>query len=195
MDRKIFILFGLLISFQAVDIFFANDLTLENFINFGEKIFPAFETVDFNGEIVTEKIFENKISVLILWTTKDEKSCELLKKIAAEIKNLPENVQIIGLVGDVRDNDTEIFQNAKKISQKNFPAIRQLAVNDNFYPVLSKIRTVPTTILVDEKGNLIGQPAGGGLEFILSELNFILEKNSPRSQSLIKIQDFILNKN
>ena len=188
LQKKFLILFGVLILFQVADIFFVEDLPLELEMLRGDKKFPAFKTNFLDGEVATEKIFSGKITALVLWTTNNELSFDLLKNLDAEIKNLPSNVQVIGLVGDNN------FSDAKSIAKKFSPHIRHLEVNDDFFPVLSKIRTAPTTIFIDERGNLVGQPAGADLKFILRELNFVLEKDSPRSQALKKIHHIILNR-
>ena len=188
MKKNISIMFGLLILFQAVDIFFVSDLPLELEIMQGDKKFPSFETKFLDGEVATEKIFTDKITVLILWTTKAENCFGLLQKLDAEQKNLPVQVQIIGLIGDKN------FSAAEKIAKKYSPHLRHLLANDDFYSVLSKIRIVPMTIFVDEQGNLVGQPVAGNTEMILRELKFVLEKDSPRSKTLQKIQNILLNR-
>lgn len=187
MKKNIFILFGILILFQVADIFFVEDLPLELEMIRGNKKFPTFTTNFLDGEIATEKIFEGKITALILWTTQAENTFELLQKIDSEIKNFPAKVQVIGLIGDKNFSDAEII--AKKYS----PNLRHLKVNDDFYSVVSKIRIVPMIIFVDEKGYLIGQPVGNDFKMFLREMNFVLEKYSQRSKSLQKIQNIILN--
>ncbi len=188
LNRKIFpalIIFWLLV----VDVFLFNDLTLENEV----KKFPNFSTVNLEGESITEKIFADKITVLCVWTTNQEICFEVLRELDTMQKNFPADVQVVGLVGDLRADDTEKFFVAKNIAKKYSPQILQLAVNDDFYSVLSKIKSVPTTIFVDKQGNLAGQPAGGAnVKFIRRELEYILEKDSPKFSALKKIQDTIL---
>ena len=180
MDRLFFpalIIFLLLI----VDGFLMNDLQL------GDEKFPAFRTVTFDGEEVTEKIFADKITILCIWTARTEICFEILSKLETMQKNLPADAQIIGLFGE------KDFSAAKKISQKYAPSIPQLVANDDFFPVLTKIKTVPTTIFIDKRGNLIGQPAGGAdAKFISRELNYILEKDSEKFLTAQKIQENIL---
>ena len=165
-----------------VDGFLMNDLQLEENIKF-----PDFQTVTFDGEEVTEKIFDGKITILCIWTARTEICFEVLSELENMQKNLPEDVQILGLYGERNISD------AKKFSQKYSPSIPQLVANDDFFPVLTKIKTVPTTIFLDKQKNLIGQPAGGAdVKFIRRELNYILEKNSPRFLTAEKIQENIL---
>jgi len=171
-----------------VDGFLLNDLQIES-----EKNFPDFKTLSLDGEEITEKIFENKITVLCLWTTNQENCYKILSELEEIQKSFPDDVQIIGLVGDVQTNESEKFSYAKNISKNFSPNILQLTVNDNFYPVLAKIKTVPTTIFVDKNKNIIGQAVGGtDSKFIIRELNYILEKDSPKVSALKKIQKIIL---
>lgn len=178
--RKIFFPALIIFLLLIVDGFLINDLPLEENIKF-----PAFKTETLNGEEITQEIFSEKITILCIWTTKQE-NFSVLSELEAMKKNLPADVQIIGLVGNF-EVDT-----AKKISEKFSPSILQLKVNDDFFPVLEKIRTVPTTIFIDKSGNLIGQPAGADAKFIRRELDYILQKKSPQFLAAEKIHENIL---
>lgn len=165
-----------------VDGFLMNDLPLEENIKF-----PDFKTETLSGEEVTEKIFAEKITILCIWTPKQE-NFEVLSELEALKKNLPADVQIIGLAG----NNFEV-ETARKIAEKYSPSVPQLKVNDDFFPVLEKIRTVPTTIFIDKSGILIGQPAGGAdTKFVRRELDYILKKKSPQFLAAEKIHENIL---
>ena len=178
-DLKIFFPALIIFLFLSVDVFLFNDLQIDEV-----KKFPAFKTVTLEGVEVTEKIFAEKITVLCIWTTTQE-NFEILSQLNEMQKNLPENVQVIGLVGDKN------FADAEKIAKKYSPQILQLAVNDDFFPVLEKLRQAPTTIFIDANLNLVGQPAGADAKFISRELNYILQKKSPKYSALKKIQEFI----
>ena len=143
-DLKIFFPALIIFLFLSVDVFLFNDLQIDEV-----KKFPAFKTVTLEGVEVTEKIFAEKITVLCIWTTTQE-NFEILSQLNEMQKNLPENVQVIGLVGDKN------FADAEKIAKKYSPQILQLAVNDDFFPVLEKLRQAPTTIFIDANLNLVG---------------------------------------
>lgn len=170
--KKIFLL---IILFLILDGFLLNDLQIEN-----EK-FPAFQTVDLAGNKFTEKIFENKITILCIWTTEN---FQILSDLSDLQKNLRADIQIICIVGDKN------HVRAKNISDKFAPNILQLTANDDFYKILSKIKTVPTVIFLDKNLNLVGQPASN-IDFIRRELNYILEKNSESNSALQEIQEII----
>ena len=179
--KKIFFPALIIFLFLAVDVFLFNDLQIDEV-----KKFPEFKTVTLDGAEVTEKIFAEKITVLCIWIT-TQKNFDILSELNLMQKNFPADVQVIGLVGDKN------FADAEKIAKKYSPQILQLAVNDDFFPVLEKIRQVPTTIFIDKHGFLVGQPVGGAdAKFIFQELNYILQKDSPKFSALKKIQDAIL---
>ncbi len=135
------------------------------------KTFPKFETVDLDGNIFTEKIFDRKITAIVLWTTDSEPCLEIVKNLD---EDLPKNFQIIGLIGN-KNFDSEIV--------KKFSKIKNLQVNDDFYPILSKIKTVPTVIFIDRHGNLIEPPQFvSNAKFIREELIRISEINSPKNK-------------
>ena len=67
-----------------VDGFLMNDLQLEENIKF-----PDFQTVTFDGEEVTEKIFDGKITILCIWTARTEICFEVLSELETMQKNLP----------------------------------------------------------------------------------------------------------
>ena len=139
------------------------------------KTFPHFITADLRGNVVTEKIFTGKITALLLWT--DSQPClDVLKNLNAVAKNLPPHCQVLGLIGDKNVDAAQITK---------FSSIRQLTVNDDFAPILTKIKAVPTAIFVDRHGNLIEPPKlVPSAKFILRELELLTEKDSPKFKAL-----------
>ena len=81
---------------------------------------------------------------------------------------------------------------AQEIAAGASPAFPQLMVNDDFTPFLSKLRSAPTIVFIDGAGRLVGQPVvGDEPELVKKELSRLLEKDSPRSLALKKIQKAI----
>lgn len=184
MKNKIALILILSIVLFSVGIFFNRE---ENFSV--PKSFPQFRTVDLSGEVVTNEIFSGKITAVFLWTTTSEISIDVLKNLDGEEKNLSPEFQIVGLVGDLKsDAEPEKIFAAKKFSKN----IRQFTVNDDFAPLLTKIKSAPTVIFTDEHGNLIGLPRPvTGAKFIFDELRRISEKDSPKNRTLDKINEKI----
>ena len=142
------------------------------------KTFPKFQTEDLKGNIITNKIFDKKITAILLWTTDSEPCIKILKNLDT---NLPSNCQIIGLIGN-KNFDEEIVQ-------ENF-YIMNLKVNDNFAPILTKIKVVPSVIFVDNYGNLIEPPQFvPNTKFIGEELIRLSELNTTKFKILQLIQE------
>lgn len=126
--------------------------------------FPAFTGKGLNGKDISDKSFkEADLTVLTLWDSQckdcaknlrslNEKSGEWNKKI----------VQLIGLHVDAGENkDKE--ETAKKLLQDGkieFPNIA-VAKNQPLGDLLKNIKTYPTILLVNAKGEVIGEPFSG----------------------------------
>ena len=139
-------------------------------------IFPPFRALDSDGNFVTNEIFAGKLTAVCVYGT----SAEFVESLAALKKNLPPDVQILGIANSAA---------AQILAKKIAPSIPQILANDTLAPILTKIKIAPTTLFVDAQGKLVGQ-AVSGAEIILvqREIARILEMNSPRTQALQKIQ-------
>lgn len=137
------------------------------------KNFPSFVTEDLSGNVFTNKIFDGKLTVILLWTTNSEPCLKVLKNLDM---NLPPNCQVIGLIGDKNFDAAQV---------QKFSSIPQLKVNDDFAPLLTKIKIVPTVIFIDRHGNLIEPPQFvPNAKFIREELIRLSEKDSPKVKAL-----------
>ena len=145
------------------------------------KTFPHFVTADLNGNIITEKIFTGKVTSILLWTPNSQPCLDVLEDLNAVSKNLPPDFQIIGLIGNKNFDAAQI---------KSLSSIRQITVNDDFAPILTKIKAVPTAIFVDRYGNLIEPPKFvPNAKFILRELKLIAEIDSPKFKALNSLHE------
>ena len=153
--------------------------------------FPAFRTESLDGRVVTDEIFAGKTTAVCVWTVHDaETSRASLKHLAAIAEGLPENAQFIGLVGDLKIEDgAEKRAMAKAIAADGSAIFPQLLINDDFMPFLTRLRSAPTIVFIDSAGRLVGQPVvGDEPELVRKEFFRLIEKDSPRSLALKKIQ-------
>ncbi len=140
------------------------------------KNFPQFVTEDLSGNVFTNKIFNGKLTAILLWTTNSEPCLKMLGSLDEFLKDLPPNCQVIGLIGDKNFDAAQV---------KNFSSIVQLKVNDDFAPLLTKIKIVPTVIFIDRHGNLIEPPQFvPNAKFIREELIRLSEKDSTKVRTL-----------
>ena len=157
--------------------------------------FPSFRTETLDGRVVTDEIFAGKTTAVCVWVVRDEAgSRAALSRFSSLLGEWPENVQFVGLVGDLKtSDDTEKRALAANIAADCPDSFPQLLVNDDFAPFLTRLRAAPTVAFVDGSGRLVGQPVvGDEPELVRKELVRLLEKDSPRSQTLRKIPEALL---
>ena len=144
------------ISFQPV-VFAADEFTAV------PGAFPAFTTVDLDGNTVTNDIFAGKtLTVVNIWGTFCGPCINEMPELAQWDAEMPEGVQIIGLVSDLYSaDDTETLETAKQICEATGVTFPSLIAGDDFLQLLSGVIGVPTTLFVDSSGAIVGEPIVG----------------------------------
>ena len=131
---------------------------LDEFKVYGK--FAEFTTNDINGNEVTQSIFANKdLTVVNIWGTFCGPCINEMPELGAWEKELPDNVQIVGLIVDISstDNETQIAA-AKQITEKaDVGFVNLIGGNGDFDELIGSIVGVPTTIFVDKSGNIVGE--------------------------------------
>lgn len=124
---------------------------------------PAFTTTDLAGNEVTESIFgEKDLTVLNIWGTFCSPCVREMPELGEWEKELPENVQLLGLVVDIEGEDDTLHKDlAMEIADKAGAEFTQLLVNMDFAPVVSRVVGVPTTLFIDKEGKIVGDPIVG----------------------------------
>lgn len=123
----------------------------------GSKM-PEFTAKDLDGNTVTESIFDEKdLTVVNIWGTFCNPCVGEMPELGIWAKEMPDNVQLIGLVIDVAgDEDTEHHDLAVKIMENADADFTQIIANQDFADILKNVYGVPTTIFVDKDGNIVG---------------------------------------
>ena len=131
----------------------------------------AFNNVsgkDFDGNDVDESLFsKNAVTVMNFWFT----GC---KPCVAELSKLNElndaiksmGGEVVGVNTDTFDGKEATIKEAKKILESQGAKYRNFALdaNSDAGKYASEIMAFPTTILVDRKGNVVGEPMVGGID-------------------------------
>ncbi|MCR5764121.1 MAG: TlpA family protein disulfide reductase [Treponema sp.] len=127
-----------------------------------EKIEP-FETFNLKGDSVSESIFSKKdLTVVNVWGTFCGPCISEMPELAQWAKELPENVQILGIICDIGDiSDSDGIAEAKSIIADAGVEFENIIAGDELYPLLKNIMFVPTTFLVDKDGTVIGDAITG----------------------------------
>lgn len=179
--KKILIPFLTIFLLLAIDGFIVSRMNEPYIYNNDKTIqIPSFNAKDLHGNTVAQDIFSGKFSVVCLWVTKDDKNSQ---KLMANIETLKssamENFQIIGIVGDLKENSTEKdYENARNIT-RDFKEILQIISNDELKSILTKIKNAPTVFFVDGEGKIIGQPIVGNEPVLIEkELRRLMNKKS-----------------
>lgn len=128
----------------------------------GEK-FPAFKTTDLAGREMTQDIFKGKkVTVINIWGTFCPPCIGEMPELGTWAKEMPRDAQLIGLVCDASGpDDQETAAAARKILSDSQADFVNLLPNQELMKYLDKVEAVPTTIFVDEEGNIIGEQVVG----------------------------------
>ena len=157
---------------------------LDEFKVYGK--FAEFTTNDIDGNEVTQSIFANKdLTVVNIWGTFCGPCINEMPELGAWEKELPDNVQIVGLIVDISstDNETQIAA-AKQITEKaDAGFVNLIGGNGAFDELISSIVGVPTTIFVDKSGNIVGEIiVGADVDRYKSFVNKYIEALNNSSQ-------------
>lgn len=123
---------------------------------------------DFDGNDVDESLFsKNAVTVMNFWFT----GC---KPCVAELSKLNElndaiksmGGEVVGVNTDTFDGKESTIKEAKKILESQGVKYRNFALdaNSDAGKYASEIMAFPTTILVDRKGNVVGEPMVGEID-------------------------------
>lgn len=125
--------------------------------------FPAFSAQDLHGNTVTNEIFAGKdLTVVNIWGTFCGPCINEMPELAAWSAEMPENVQIIGLVSDLYSaDDADTLDTALQICEATGVTFTNIVAEDEFYALLSEVVGVPTTLFVDGSGMIVGDPVVG----------------------------------
>lgn len=119
---------------------------------------PPFTTTDLEGNTVTEKIFAGKdVTVVNVWGTYCGPCISEMPELGEWAREMPDNVQLIGIVCDVTEEGGETLELAKTILQEADAEFPCLAVSGDLSWLLYSVQGVPTTFFVDGEGRIVGR--------------------------------------
>ncbi|MDO4482976.1 MAG: TlpA disulfide reductase family protein [Clostridia bacterium] len=122
----------------------------------------AFSTRDLQGSEVTDDIFaQADLTVLNVWATTCPPCIREMPELEAWSHDLPENVQVIGLVIDVSDTSGKVYDTAMTIIGKTGVTYRNLMMDRSLTGFVSGIIGTPTTFFVDKDGRQVCEPVVG----------------------------------
>lgn len=123
---------------------------------------PQFTTKDMDGNKVTNDIFaEYDLTVVNFWATYCNPCIDELPELAEWKKELPDNVNLIGLLVNVDEKGSDQYKLAEKIIKEIGADYQHLLATEEFDDLISDLVGVPTTFFVDSTGKIIGEPFAG----------------------------------
>lgn len=128
----------------------------------------TFISTDVEGNPVDQSIFESHTLTMVnIWAT----SC---KPCISELPDLAklnddyaqQNIQVIGIVVDVPENDSVKLETAMQIIEQTGAAYVHILASENLREVrLNAVQYVPETIFVDALGNQVGESYVGSKDY------------------------------
>ena len=101
------------------------------------------------------------VTILNVWGTYCGPCKKEMPELAKLEEELPDNVQIIGIVLDVLEGDAEMTELAREICEDTNVSYTNIVVNDSMYEMLSGIEAIPTTFILNREGKTICEPIVG----------------------------------
>ena len=121
-----------------------------------------FSTTDMDGNKVTNDTFADyDLTVVNFWATYCNPCIDELPELAEWKKELPDNVNLIGLLVDVDEKGSDQYKLAEKIIKEAGADYQHLIATEEFDDMISNLVGVPTTFFVDSTGKIIGEPFAG----------------------------------
>ena len=118
-----------------------------------------FSTVDLDGNVVTETIFESyDLTMVNIWATWCGYCVYEMPELARLQNMLPENVNLISICDDAAD-EPELAASILNASGATF---QTLATSPEMYDqLLGSVYAFPTTYFLDSSGMAVGEPITG----------------------------------
>ena len=123
---------------------------------------PDFQAKDLEGNEVTNDFFAKAdLTVVNFWGTFCGPCIGEMPELEKWSEELPDNVQLLGVMMDVSSEDDSTYQDAKKIVAATKVKYTNIIGRIAFQEYLKHMVGVPTTIFVDKDGKLVGEPIIG----------------------------------
>ena len=111
----------------------------------------------------TRDIFlADDLTIVNFWATTCGPCISEMPELGEWAREMPENMQIIGVLTDVRADDAKKIAKVEKIMEKAKADFVNLTVDDELYAYFATRMTgTPTTILVNSRGEVVGDAIVG----------------------------------
>lgn len=126
------------------------------------KVIPEFSTIDLQGNVVANDVFsKTDLTVVNFWATYCSPCISELPELGEWAEEMPDNVQIIGIVVDVESEESDQYALACQLAEQTGAGYQNLVAVGEFDDIIYELIGVPTTFFVDKDGNIVGDPIVG----------------------------------
>ncbi len=137
----------------------------------------SFTSTTLDGEAVTESIFADyDITIVHVWGTFCGPCIAEMGEYASFYEELPDNVNLVGMVCDVYEGDEMNVDDAHEILSDAGAKFTNLRTSESLYNLTSSLGFVPSSFFVDREGHLIGKMLDGAdFDMTLEQLDSYIE--------------------
>jgi len=122
--------------------------------NSKEGVLPPFSAVATNGDSVSNATLNKDVNIISVWSSWSSESQGALRQLANLVEDHPKQIGVITISLDASPSESRIFLERDSITWPNVcdsmlwqsPLLAQLGIG-----------TLPSNILVDKKGNIMGR--------------------------------------
>lgn len=127
----------------------------------------SFNATDLEGNLIDESFFENKVTLVNLWGTFCPPCiAEMpdLQKLSHHYNN--SNIQVLGIITDTYEGSDVNIENAKEVVTRTGVEYINIIPNEIVTELyLKDVYSIPTSFIVDDKGNIISEEIIGARDF------------------------------
>ncbi len=140
------------------------------------KNIPNFTAKTINGADVTNEIFASKkITIVNIWGTFCPPCIAEMPELGKLARSLPADAQLIGIVCDASEKSAQI-QRAVQITKEARADFVNIIPDAALTKFMENVEAVPTTIFVNNKGEVVGNAiVGANVEAYKNELEKLLK--------------------
>ncbi len=117
----------------------------------------TFRSTTLDNKKVTQDIFSDyDITAVFVWGTYCGSCISEMGEYASMYENLPDNVNLVGILLDVYDGIDSNVKDANDILDDAGAGFTNIRTSDDLYGLVSNVQYIPSSFFVDREGHIVG---------------------------------------
>ena len=139
----------------------------------------SFRTMTLDNEEVSQNVFSDyDLTIVHVWGTFCGPCIAEMGEYGDLYRDLPENVNLVGIICDVYDGIDTNVKEAHSILRNADAEFMNLRTSDSVFEVIETFQYVPSSFFVDREGHVVGKMMdGAGIEDTKERLNTNIDLN------------------